>query len=251
MEAHELPLNGITVVEFSHMVMGPSVGLILADLGANVVKVEPIGGDKTRNLPGSGAGYFSMYNRNKRSICVDMKSEQGKQVVTRLVKDADVIVIGKRGEAADFASGHLGSNLERVVRASTRPVLVASRAYTPVQNILIAYDGGQSARRAVGHIKAAQSMAGLNVTLLYVGRPDSDLRLDLEQTREGLEDAGFTASIVIMPGHADDTIAEQAKESADLLVMGAYGHSRIRRLIIGSTTTQMVRSVTIPVLLFR
>ena len=69
------PLEGVRVVEFSHMVMGPTCGLILADLGADVVKVEPApGGDKTRRLPGSGSGYFGTYNRNKRSIAVNLKS---------------------------------------------------------------------------------------------------------------------------------------------------------------------------------
>src|SRR5690606_27824801 len=72
-----LPLRGVRVVEFSHMVMGPSTGAILADLGADVVKVEPIGGDRTRRLLGSGAGYFPMFNRNKRSICIDLKSASG------------------------------------------------------------------------------------------------------------------------------------------------------------------------------
>src|SRR3546814_3994407 len=73
----DLPLAGIKVVEFSHMVMGPSIGVILADLGADVIKVEPEGGDQTRKLLGSGAGYFPMFNRNKRSICLDLKSDRG------------------------------------------------------------------------------------------------------------------------------------------------------------------------------
>ena len=74
-------LEGVRVLEFSHMVMGPTVGMVLADLGAEVIKVEPLGGDKTRNLPGSGAGYFAMYNRNKRSITVDLKSREGIEVI--------------------------------------------------------------------------------------------------------------------------------------------------------------------------
>ena len=79
MTAVPRPLAGIRVVEFSHMVMGPTCGLILADLGADVVKVEPApGGDKTRHLPGSGAGYFGTYNRNKRSISVNLKSTEGR-----------------------------------------------------------------------------------------------------------------------------------------------------------------------------
>ncbi|MFZ1623656.1 MAG: CoA transferase, partial [Gammaproteobacteria bacterium] len=69
-----LPLAGVRVIEFTHMVMGPAAGLILADMGADVIKIEPVTGDSTRHLPGSGAGYFPMYNRNKRSLCVDLKS---------------------------------------------------------------------------------------------------------------------------------------------------------------------------------
>lgn len=87
-----LPLEGVKVVEFSHMVMGPTCGLVLADLGADVIKVEPMGGgDKTRKLGGSGAGYFPMFNRNKRSLTVDLKSEQGIAFVKRLIAGADVV----------------------------------------------------------------------------------------------------------------------------------------------------------------
>ncbi|MEM5518280.1 CoA transferase [Henriciella sp. AS95] len=88
----ELPLAGIRVIEFSHMVMGPATGVILADLGAEVIKVEPIGGDQTRRLLGSGAGYFPMFNRNKRSIALDLKSEDGLQIATDLVNGADVLL---------------------------------------------------------------------------------------------------------------------------------------------------------------
>jgi crotonobetainyl-CoA:carnitine CoA-transferase CaiB-like acyl-CoA transferase len=88
----EQPLAGIRVLEFTHMVMGPSAGLILADLGADVIRVEPLGGDPTRSLQGSGAGYFAMYNRNKRSICLDLKAEQGIGLARRLVQSMDVVV---------------------------------------------------------------------------------------------------------------------------------------------------------------
>ncbi len=91
-EETELPLAGIRVIEFSHMVMGPSTGVILADLGAHVVKVEPIGGDRTRQLLGSGSGYFPMYNRNKESIAIDLKSAEGAKVARSLVEGADVLI---------------------------------------------------------------------------------------------------------------------------------------------------------------
>jgi crotonobetainyl-CoA:carnitine CoA-transferase CaiB-like acyl-CoA transferase len=86
------PLSNIRVVEFTHMVMGPSAGLLLADLGADVIRIEPPGGDKTRRLRGSGAGYFPMYNRNKRSVCLDLKSEDGIAAAKALAGSADVVI---------------------------------------------------------------------------------------------------------------------------------------------------------------
>jgi crotonobetainyl-CoA:carnitine CoA-transferase CaiB-like acyl-CoA transferase len=86
------PLEGIRVIEFTHMVMGPSAGLILADLGADVIKVEPIKGDSTRRLTGSGAGYFPMYNRNKRSLCIDLGSPRGHDLAVRMARRADVVI---------------------------------------------------------------------------------------------------------------------------------------------------------------
>jgi crotonobetainyl-CoA:carnitine CoA-transferase CaiB-like acyl-CoA transferase len=101
MAASEGPLAGIKVIEFSHMVMGPATGLILADLGADVVKIEPLGGDKTRQLGGSGAGYYPMYNRNKRSVCLDLKAEEGKSVALGLIEQADVLIENFRPGAMD------------------------------------------------------------------------------------------------------------------------------------------------------
>ena len=92
MQTDDLPLAGIKVAEFTHMVMGPATGLILADLGASVVKVEPLGGDNTRRLVGSGAGYFPMYNRNKSSVCLNLKSEQGREAALRLVEGSDILI---------------------------------------------------------------------------------------------------------------------------------------------------------------
>lgn len=95
------PLSDIRVIEFSHMVMGPSAGVILGDLGADVIKIEPLGGDKTRRLPGAGAGYFSMFNRNKRSITLDLKSETGLAIARKLIARADVVIENFRTGALD------------------------------------------------------------------------------------------------------------------------------------------------------
>ena len=87
------PLKGIRVLEFSHTIMGPCAGLLLADLGADVIKVEPApGGDKTRYLPGFAAGFFATFNRNKRSIAIDLKKAQGQMVVHELAKHADIVL---------------------------------------------------------------------------------------------------------------------------------------------------------------
>lgn len=112
-----LPLAGIRVVEFSHMVMGPSSGLILADLGADVIKVEPTGeGDNTRKLAGSGAGFFVSFNRNKRSVQVDLKSAKGLAFVKRLIATADVMTENFRPGALEA----LGLGQEALCAANPR-----------------------------------------------------------------------------------------------------------------------------------
>ena len=96
-----LPLEGIRVVEFAHMVMGPSCGLVLADLGAEVIKVEPLAGDNTRRLEAAGAGFFPVFNRNKKSLAVDLQKDAGKQIVKRLLATADVLTENFRPGALD------------------------------------------------------------------------------------------------------------------------------------------------------
>jgi crotonobetainyl-CoA:carnitine CoA-transferase CaiB-like acyl-CoA transferase len=95
------PLDGIKVVEFTHMVMGPTVGVILGDLGADVIKVEPLQGDNTRRLKGSGGGYFAMYNRNKSSVCIDLKSEQGLDTARDIIARSDIMIENFRQGAMD------------------------------------------------------------------------------------------------------------------------------------------------------
>ena len=172
--------------------------------------------------------------------------------VAELEAKADMVVVGKRGEAADFAKGHLGSNLERIVRSSKKPVFVTSRAFTPVERFLIAYDGGVSSMKALDHIARSPLLAGLECRLLTVGSETSENEKRLRDARAVLEGAGYSVKADVVPGQADAVIAQAVEnEKIGLLVMGAYGHSRIRSLVIGSTTTEMVRSCRIPVLLFR
>lgn len=91
-DLNRLPLNGIRVLAFTHAVMGPTAGLILADLGAEVIHIEPPSGDSTRNLKGFGVGYYPYFNRNTKSLAVDLKSNEGREIIRKLVKTADVLI---------------------------------------------------------------------------------------------------------------------------------------------------------------
>ncbi|MEX1025960.1 MAG: universal stress protein [Planctomycetota bacterium] len=163
-----------------------------------------------------------------------------------------LIVLGKRGEHADFSKGHLGSNLERVVRSSKQPVLVAAREFRPIDRFLLAFDGGSSSLKAVHHIATQPLLAGAACELIAVGKPESNLARALDAAALGLRGAGFDVTAELLPGDPDDVIAARVKErGVNLLVMGAYGHSRVRQLILGSTTTHLVRVCEVPVLLFR
>lgn len=164
----------------------------------------------------------------------------------------DLVVIGKRGEQADFAKGHLGSNLQRVIRTAVRPVLVAARAFQPIDRYLIAYDGGVSVTKAVEYVRTSPLLKGATGHILRAGDIDDKARLCLEEAAAVLRQAGHDVFSHVLSGDPETVIAEAVKrEGIHLLVMGAYGHSPIRQMILGSTTTTMVRTCLIPVLMFR
>lgn len=165
---------------------------------------------------------------------------------------ADLVVIGKRGEHADFAKLHLGSNLERVIRTCRHPVLIASRAFQPIDSFLLAYDGSPSVLKAVEFLLGNPLLKGLRCHLVRAGKVDDTARYYLEETAGKLREAGYAVTTQATPGSADEVIGAAVKEqNAKLLVMGAYGHSRIREFIVGSTTTALIRTVSTPVLVFR
>lgn len=172
--------------------------------------------------------------------------------IMELETDADLVVIGKRGEGADFDSGHLGSNLERVARSTSKPVLVASRGFNPIKKVLIAFDCGPSSHKAVEYLASQTRFNDLECHVLCVGQNSTDRQREVEGAVASLKKGGYTVTGEVVPGQPESVIAEAVETSGfDMVIMGAYGHSRIRNLIIGSTTTEMVRSCKVPVLLFR
>jgi nucleotide-binding universal stress UspA family protein len=190
------------------------------------------------------AGINEITTRLRHGDIVDTVAEQE--------SGAEMVLIGKRGEAADFAKGHLGSNLERIVRASTKPVFVASRAYKPITRALVAYDGGASAMRAIDHIARTPLYQDLRMTIVTVGSANDANRKGLEDARAMLRTAGIEAWAETVAGQPETALGKLVEEAPfDLVVMGAYGHSRIRSLIIGSTTTEMIRTCRVPIVLCR
>jgi crotonobetainyl-CoA:carnitine CoA-transferase CaiB-like acyl-CoA transferase len=157
-----LPYDGLRVVEFTHMVMGPSCGMVLADLGAEVIKVEPIGhgrqGDATRDLKGSGAGFFPMFNRNKKSLALDLQTSEGKEAALRLIATADVV-------SENFKPGtmkKLGLDYDSLKGLNPRLVYVSHKGFLP---------GPYEHRTALDEV--VQMMGGL---AYMTGRPGDPLR---------------------------------------------------------------------------
>jgi crotonobetainyl-CoA:carnitine CoA-transferase CaiB-like acyl-CoA transferase len=154
----DLPLAGIRVVEFTHMVMGPTCGMVLADLGAEVIKVEPLTGDNTRKLLGSGAGFYPLFNRNKKSIAVDMKSLQGREVVLKLIATADIVSENFKTETMQ----KLGLDYATLSRLDPRLIYVSHKGFLP---------GPYDHRTALDEV--VQMMGGL---AYMTGRPGDPLR---------------------------------------------------------------------------
>ncbi|UJW80886.1 CaiB/BaiF CoA transferase family protein [Hydrogenophaga sp. SL48] len=156
--AHPLPLTGLRVVEFSHMVMGPTCGMVLADMGAETIKVEPIDGDRTRHLLGSGAGFFPLFNRNKKSIAINLHQPDGAEVARRLAASADVV-------AENFKPGTMGKyglDYASLSQVNPRCIYISLKGFLP---------GPYDHRTALDEV--VQMMGGL---AYMTGRPGDPLR---------------------------------------------------------------------------
>jgi len=157
-ESHQLPFEGIRVVEFTHMVMGPTCGMVFADLGAEVIKIEPIAGDNTRRLLGSGAGFFPLFNRNKKSVALDLQQREGREAALKLIATADVVT-------ENFKPGtmkKLGLDYATLGKLNERLVYVSHKGFLP---------GPYDHRTALDEV--VQMMGGL---AYMTGRPGDPLR---------------------------------------------------------------------------
>jgi crotonobetainyl-CoA:carnitine CoA-transferase CaiB-like acyl-CoA transferase len=153
-----LPYEGIRVVEFTHMVMGPTCGMVLADLGAEVIKIEPIAGDSTRNLLGSGAGFFPMFNRNKKSIAIDLHTHEGMEIALKLIATADIVSENFKPETMK----KLGLDYASLAQRNEGLIYVSHKGFLP---------GPYDHRTALDEV--VQMMGGL---AYMTGRPGDPLR---------------------------------------------------------------------------
>jgi crotonobetainyl-CoA:carnitine CoA-transferase CaiB-like acyl-CoA transferase len=153
-----LPYEGLRLIEFTHMVMGPTCGMVLADLGAEVIKVEPLAGDNTRRLIGAGAGFFPLFNRNKKSIALDLQQPEGKEAALRLIATADIV-------SENFKPGtmrKLGLDYASLSKLNERLIYVSHKGFLP---------GPYEQRTALDEV--VQMMGGL---AYMTGRPGDPLR---------------------------------------------------------------------------
>ncbi len=169
-----------------------------------------------------------------------------------------VVVMGRCGRSEDVglggedAPGRLGSQVERLVRASREPVLVVPRAFRPIARVALAFDASAAARRLVAHMTLSLAARDLEASVVHAGKPTADTWARLEETCRDLELAGLAARAEIVPGEPAAVLRQMVEGgSVDLLVMGAYSHSRLRHLVVGSTTRAILQACEVPVLLVR
>lgn len=195
----------------------------------------------------------------KRAAEMGVPSPEGRQRHGELVESlseledqARLFVLGKRGEAAESASEHIGSNLERVVRGLHRPIFVVPKHYKKPASLMIAFDGSATTRKGVEMVASSPLFKGMPCHVVTVGSPNDETGRQLKWAEETLKGGGFDVECNVVPGDPDSVLASYLKSNnLDVLVMGAYGHSRIRRLLVGSTTTVMIRTADVPLLLLR
>ena len=172
------------------------------------------------------------------------------QTITEFEDDADIIFIGKRGEQANPDSEFLGSNLEKVARTVHKPLFLVSRYMRPMKKFLIAYDGKEHAEKAVDFACSSALLKGMDCNLLMVGQ---DSEANMSRAAEKLKAADYTVKMHHeKTGSVDEVISRYVDDNGiDLLLTGAYSHSHIRTMLLGSTTAKLIKACHIPIMLFR
>jgi nucleotide-binding universal stress UspA family protein len=252
-------------LEFLH-VLGRAEYPVPADLSGNIgldsreqLLQELAALDEKRGRLALEQGRIMLDAAKARAVAAGVADATSRQrhgeLVDTLIEfehDIRLLVMGRQGEQGDTLGEHIGSHLENVVRTLHRPILVVPADYAEPQRILIAFDGSATTRKAVEMVGASELFRGLPCHVVMVGADKTEAREQLDWARVSLEKAGFDVTASILSGEVEQVLCGYREAHAiDLVVMGAYGHSKIREFLVGSTTTRMVRQSRVPLLLLR
>lgn len=252
-------------LDFLH-VLGRSEYPVPADLSGNIglgsrehLLQELAELDEKRSRVALEQGRLMLDAAKERAIADGVPNPASRQrhgeLVDTLIEienDIRLLVMGRQGEQGDSLAGHIGSHLENVVRTLHRPILVVPAGYAEPQRILIAFDGSATTRKAVEMVAASSLFRGLPCHVVTIGTDRPEARSQLEWAQKTLADAGFDVTVALLAGDIEPVLcAYREAHGIDLVVMGAYGHSKIREFLVGSTTTRMIRQSKVPLLLLR
>ena len=215
--------------------------------------------DESKSRAAREQGRLFLNRLRQRALAAGVESPDVRQrhgtlqeTLTLQQDSVRLFVLGRRGESAEATQRDLGRNVESVVRALRKPILAVTEGFSEPRRVMIAFDGGNVTRRGVEMVAASPLFRDLPVHLLMSGRQRQDSVRQLEWARATLEAAGFDAPATLVPGDAESIIARAVQDQGiDLLLMGAYSHSPLRSLLMGSKTSDLLRSARIPALLLR
>lgn len=185
---------------------------------------------------------------------VDERLRHGELVETlaELEEETRLLVLGKRGLSSADAHGHMGLHVERVIRTLHKPILLTQQSYTEPKSIMLAFDGSATALKGLEMLAASPLGKGLPVHLVMAGANTAATAAQMDSAASILRNAGFATTVAIVGGEPETVLHQyQQQQNIDLLVMGAYGHSRIRQFIVGSTTTAMISKAKCSLLILR
>ena len=174
------------------------------------------------------------------------------ETLSDLQDDTRVLVLGRQGQAHENETHSLGSHLENVIRALNKPILITLPDFKTPQNFMIAYDGSATATKALEKVAESDLLKGMPAHIVMVAEEDNNHQAQINSAVQRLTEAGFDVTAALIQGAVEPALHQYQRDNdIELLVMGAYGHSRIRQFLVGSNTAKMVRMSDIPILLLR
>ena len=189
---------------------------------------------------------------NVKDVETRLRSDDLTDTLRAKEQDADVIVIGKRGELKQDSDSKLGQNIERLVRASNKPILIANREFMQVKKVLVAFDGSPTSKSIVDFISDYNYFKGTEIALVSVGKKEDEISDSFSDAKIRLKSSNLNVHTENLAGDPKIVLANFVRENGfNLLMMGAYGHSKMRSYIVGSTTTRLVNTIRLPVFLLR